>query len=81
LDEDIVAEQICSLPNSRKYEFMLAIGSRLYRQIHSRPNETEWCKRLGDKVVERALSLHPLDKASAEKFAEYFLIRVDREDD
>ncbi|GLO70052.1 hypothetical protein MACH17_15690 [Phaeobacter inhibens] len=80
LDEDLIAKQICDLPNSRKYEFMLAIGSRLYRQIYSRPNETEWCKRLGDKVVKRALSLHPLDKASAEQFAKHFLIRVDREE-
>jgi hypothetical protein len=81
LDEGLIAEQICSLPNSRKYEFMLDIGSRLYGEIHNRPNETEWCKRLGAKVVEKARSLHPLDKESAETFAKHFLIRVDREDD
>lgn len=81
LDENLVAEQICNLPNSKKYEFMLAIGSRLYREIHNRPNETEWCKRLGAKVIEEARSLHPLDKASAAEFAKYFLIRVDREND
>lgn len=81
LDEDLIAEQICGLPNSRKYDFMLAIGSRLYREIHRRPNETEWCKRLGDKVVKKALLLHPLEKAPAEQFAEHFLIRVDRKDD
>lgn len=38
LDEDLFAEQICNLPNSKKYEVMLAIGSRLYRETHNRPN-------------------------------------------
>lgn len=79
LDESLIAEQICGLPNSKKYEFMLAIGSRLHMEIHNRPNETEWCKRLGSRVAEKARALHPLDRESAEKFAEYFLIGADRD--